>query len=125
MSDVALGVLVGAVGVAFAFVVLFIARKGLISTRYALGWLFVAGCLTLGGLFAGVLDAVASWLGVASGSLVAALVAGALLAITVQLSITVSGLLEIVRTLAESIALLEERIRRLETARSEGVEETP
>lgn len=120
MSDLALALLAGAAGVVFATAILLIARRGNLSTRYTLGWLFVAACVVLSGLFAGAVDTVASWIGVSPDALVVTVVAAALLALTVQLSITVSGLTEIVRTLAESVAILEERIRRLERGGEQG-----
>ena len=100
-------------GICFALMIVFLARRGRLSMRYTLGWLFVAGSVMLGGLFAGLIDPVASWLGVSSSTVIIGLVTVTLLAITVQLSITVSGLTEQVRTLAEGQAILEERIRHV------------
>lgn len=123
MSDLALTLVISSIGVAFGVVVVLIARRGSLSTRYMLGWLFVAACVVVGGLFSGLVDPVADLVGVSPEALVVSAVGAALLALTVQLSITVSGLTEIVRTLAESHALLEEQVRRLEIPPAPGPED--
>jgi len=110
--------LVSGAGVCLAAMVLVIARRGILSMRYTLGWLFVAACLVLGGLFGGVIDHVADALDVEPVAIVLTAVMVGFLGITVQLSISVSGLIELVRTLAESNALLEQRVAAIETARS-------
>lgn len=99
-------------GVLFGVIVISIARKGILSMRYTFGWLFIAACIVLGGVLSGVFGRLASALDIAALPLVVALAAVGLLAITVQLSITVSGLTETVRTLAESVAMLEEKLER-------------
>jgi len=103
-------------GLAFATMVLLIARRGILSMRYTLGWLFVAGCVIVGGLFSSLVKPLASAIDVDPVAVVLAGAMAGLLGITVQLSITVSGLTEVVRTLAESHAILEERVRRLDGA---------
>ena len=123
MSDLALTLVISSIGVVFGVVVVLIARRGSLSTRYMLGWLFVAACVVVGGLFSGLVDPVADLVGVSPEALVVSAVGAALLALTVQLSITVSGLTEIVRTLAESHALLEEQVRRLEVPPAPGPED--
>ena len=102
-------------GVAFAVVILVLARRGHLSMRYTLGWLFVGGCIMIGGLSTGLVGPLADFFGVSSTALVITVATIALLALTVQLSITVSGLLEQTRTLAEGVALLEQRIEQLST----------
>lgn len=114
MTHLAQILLATAAGLSFATVIIVIARRGKLSMRYTLGWLFVAGCMVVGGLFSGLVEPLADALGVEPVAFVAVGAALALLALTVQLSITVSGLMEVVRTLAESYALLEERVRRYE-----------
>jgi len=106
-------VLVASGGAAFAAVILLLARRGRLSMRYTLGWLFVAFCVSIGGLLAGLVDPVAEWVGVSPQAIVVTVAALALLSLTVQLSITVSGLTEKVRTLAELNAILEERAKRV------------
>lgn len=111
-------------GVAFSVVILLIARRGNLSMRYTLGWLFVGGCIMIGGLSTGLVGPLADFIGVSSNALVITVAAIALLALTVQLSITVSGLLEQTRTLAEGTALLEQRIEQLSTERRSAPPET-
>jgi hypothetical protein len=103
-----------AAGAFFALLILVLARRGRLSMRYTLGWLFVAGCIMVAGLASGFVGPIADFLGISPGALVFATATTAMLALTVQLSITVSGLIEHTRTLAESVALLGERVRRLD-----------
>lgn len=99
-----------AVSISLSIVILALARRGQLSMRYTLGWIFVAICISIGGLFSGLVKPIADALGVGSAVLVVGVAASGLLAITVQLSISVSGLIEANRTLAESIAILRERL---------------
>ena len=96
-------------GMSFAALIIVIARRGVLSMRYTLGWLFVAACVVLGGLFGGVVEVIADALHVQPVEVVVAAAMAGLLGITVQLSISVSGLTEAVRTLTEANALLEAR----------------
>ncbi len=107
--------LTAAFGLLFVVLVVLISRRGNLSMRYTLGWLFVAGCIVLGGVFTGLLDPIARLLHVDTVAVVLALAMLGLLAITVQLSISVSGLIEHVRTLAEASAIHEEEIFRLKS----------
>lgn len=100
-------------GLAFCAAILLISRSGRLTMRYTLGWLFVGVCIMIGGLLTGVIGPVADFVGVSPNALVITVAAIALLGLTVQLSITVSGLLEQARTLAERSALLEQRIERI------------
>ena len=90
--------------------------------RYALGWIFVAVCIAIGDLFGGLVTPVADVLDIHSTVLIVGVAAGGFLALTVQLSISVSGLTETNRALAESIAILQARIEALETKRVDGNE---
>lgn len=114
-----------AVGTAFALLIVLLARRGLLSMRYTLGWLFVAACILIGGLLYGLIGPIATWFGVSAAQLVLGSISLALLGLTVQLSITVSGLTEQVRILAESAALLRERIERDRAELSSGSSGTP
>ena len=108
-----------AVSVCLTLVVLAMARRGRLSMRYTIGWIFVAFCVAIGGLFGGLVEPLANALDVDSAVLVAGVAATGLLALVVQLSISVSGLAETNRTLAESVALLQERLEAIEAARSD------
>lgn len=114
MSQWAVVILAALAGFAFAGAILLIARRGILSMRYTIGWLFVAACVAVGGVLGWLIDPIADALDVEPVAIVVAVAVMALLAITVQLSISVSGLTEASRTLAQSIALLEQRVRDLE-----------
>lgn len=100
-------------GLAFSSLIVLLARRNHLSMRYTLGWLFVGGCIMVGGLSTGLVGPLADFIGVSSDALVITVATIALLALTVQLSITVSGLLEQTRTLAEGNALLAADIEQL------------
>lgn len=119
MSSSATVIFTVAVGLLLALAVLVIARRGILSMRYTLGWLFVAACIMASGLLGPLLKPLASALGLETPVVLLGFASIALLALTVQLSITVSGLTERARTLAEAHALLRERVEQLEAA-SEG-----
>jgi hypothetical protein len=106
-------VLLGSCG--FGTVVIIAARRRLLSIRYMVGWLFVVACLAVGGMFSGLITPIARALNVDPGTMVFAITTLAILLVALQLSITASGLTESVRSLAEANALLEERVRRLES----------
>lgn len=110
------------VSISLVVVALLLARRSLMSMRYALGWIFVAVCIAIGGLFGGLVTPVADVLDIHSTVLIVGVAAGGFLALTVQLSISVSGLTETNRALAESIAILQARIEALETKRVDGNE---
>jgi hypothetical protein len=98
-------------GVALAVVIVALVRHRLITTRYALGWLAIALFVVLGALFTGFVGSVGDVAGMTPTAVLLAVATIVLLAITIQLSISVSGLQSQVRDLAESHALLEERDR--------------
>ena len=100
------------IGLVFAGAVVLIARRGSLSMRYTLGWLFVAACVVASGLFGQLIKPAATALDL--DPVVLGFASVALLCLTVQLSITVSGLTELVRSLAEAHAILRERLDRLE-----------
>jgi hypothetical protein len=118
MSQWAVVILAALAGLAFAAAILLIARRGILSMRYTIGWLFVAACVAVGGLLGWLIDPLADALDVEPVMIVVAVAMMALLAITVQLSISVSGLTEASRTLAQSNALLEQRVHELEAHQS-------
>jgi hypothetical protein len=103
-----------ALGLVFAIAVVLIARRGILSMRYTLGWLFVAACVVAAGLLGRLIKPIASALDLDPAVVLLGFASFALLCLTVQLSITVSGLTERARTLAEASAILKERLDRLE-----------
>lgn len=110
MSNSTAQVLVAAIGcVAFLLVIYRLARRQQLTFRYAVGWLTLFGI----GVLATALLPVTIWLAeqlrVTPSALIAVGGLVMLLIICIQLSISISGLQEQVRTLAERIAELESR----------------
>ena len=97
-------------GVALAGVIVFLVRRRLVTTRYALGWLAIAAFVTLGALFTGLVNDIGEVAGMTPTAVFLAVATIVLLAIAIQLTISVSGLQAQVRDLAESHALLEARV---------------
>ena len=99
------GIIIGASSALFAVIVYLLARRQALSFRYAVGWLAL---LTVGALSSVLIPAaqpLATFVGVTPGVIVSAAGVVTLLAICVQLSISISGLQEHVRMLSEEIAL--------------------
>jgi len=95
-------------------VILGLARRRLLTTRYALGWLAVGALVALAALtipFVGRLGKVANITPTAVLLMISSVL---LLAISIQLSISVSLLQERLRTTAEAHALLARSVRDLE-----------
>ena len=95
--------------------VLFLSRRGRLSFRYTAGWLgffLLSGFL---GLFSPLTQPMARWLGVTPGVVLTFAAAVALLAICIQLSISISGLQEQIRRLSEDLAILEEHSQEDQT----------
>jgi len=85
-----------------------LARRQLLSFRYALGWLgFLLGASVLS-LFSPLVEPIANFVGVSPAVVVAGSSAAALLVICLQLSIIISGLQDQVRRLSEEVALRED-----------------
>lgn len=85
--------------------ILVLARRQRLSFRYAVGWLLFLGLGAVSSLLLPAVQPIASGLGVTPGVVVSSFAVIALLAICIQLSISISGLQEQVRTLAEEVAL--------------------
>lgn len=86
--------------------VLVLARRQRLSFRYTIGWLLFLGLGAVSALLLPVVQPVARELGVTPGVVVSSFAVMALLAICIQLSVSISGLQEQVRSLAEESALL-------------------
>ncbi len=110
--------LLGVLGLLFALVIVVLARFQLLTLRYTLGWFLVAASIAASGALNSVAKPLANELDLRPIELLLGFSLATLLLITVQLSITASGLTQMVRTVTESLALSEERIRRLERAGS-------
>jgi len=97
---------IAAVALVFAVSILRLARRQLLSFRYAVGWLVLAAVALLAGLLIPIVGPVADRLRIEEFTLVAALAVIVLLVVCVQLSISISGLQRQVQRLAEEIAIL-------------------
>jgi len=101
-------------GVVMFLVALGLARRQLLSLRYGLGWMAVAVLLVVAavGLFA--LGGVPKSLPFTPTGAITGIGLACVLALMLQLSISLSGHQEAIRQLSEANALLEERLARLE-----------
>ncbi len=116
MSNVAVQALLVALGGLGLLVVVFLlARRGLLSLRYALGWMAVSMLLLGAALLLVLIGGISHSLPITPTGLLAGVGLAFLLAVCLQLSISLSGQQEAIRELSESNALLGERLQRLET----------
>lgn len=90
--------------------VVLLARRQLISLRYALGWTLISTSGVAAALLVPLVQPVARQFGMSPTGLLLALATLILLGITLQLSVSVSGLQRQIQDLAEAQALLASRI---------------
>ena len=115
MSNLAIQSLVLAGGAVAMFLIVFaLSRRGLLSLRYALGWMAVSALLLLAAIGIALIGGIGKTLPFTPTGLITAVGLGFLLLITLQLSISLSGHQEAIRELSEANALLEERVARVE-----------
>jgi hypothetical protein len=115
MSNLAIQSLLVAGGAVVMFSIVFaLSRRGLLSLRYALGWMAVSTLLVLVAIVIAQVGGVGKTLPFTPTGLIASVGLGFLLLITLQLSISLSGHQEAIRELSEANALLEERLARVE-----------
>lgn len=89
-------------------------RRGLLKEKYAVLWLFFAAAALFFAIFPSVLSRISSFLGVVNpANLLFFFTIVLLVVVSVQLSYELSRHEARIRRLAEEIALLEERMRRL------------
>lgn len=111
MSTQTLQVLLAALAsVIAAAVVVRLARRQLLSFRYTVGWLVLAALGVFAGIAIPLVAPVAHALGVSPAALLAVSAAVLVLAISIQLSISISGLQQQNRTLTEELSRLRQRI---------------
>lgn len=111
--------ILAASGILLVVVIIALVRRRLITTRYALGWLAIALFVVLGAAFTNAVSSVGDISGMTPTAVFLAVATVVLLAITLQLSISVSGLQAHVRDITESQALLESHSTDREPARRE------
>jgi hypothetical protein len=115
MSNVAVqSLLVALGGVGLLIVVFLLARRGLLSLRYALGWMAVSMLLLAAAVLLVLIGGISHSLPITPTGLLAAVGLAFVLAVCLQLSISLSGQQEAIRALSEANALLAERLQRFE-----------
>ena len=107
-------ILIGSGGLLLCLVVVVLARRRLISLRYALGWTAISFIGLLGALLTWLVEPIATLFGMSPTGVLLAGATGVLLAIALQLSVSVSGLQAQLRDVAEAHALLAGRVRELD-----------
>ena len=115
------GALIALGGVLLAAAAVTLARRRLITLRYALGWLAIAVTTLIGAAAASLVTPLAELFSMTATGVLLAGATVLLVAIAVQLSISVSGLQAQLRELAEAHALLANRLDEVD-ARTEGGE---
>jgi hypothetical protein len=116
MSNVAVQALLVALGGLGLLVVVFmLARRRLLSLRYALGWMAVSMLLLGAALILVLIGGISHSLPITPTGLLAGVGLAFVLAVCLQLSISLSGQQEAIRELSEANALLAERLQRLES----------
>lgn len=86
--------------------VVYLSRRGRLSFRYTIGWICIAMTGILSGIFVLVVEPVAALLGFSAAGLVGLITLAFVVIISVQLSISISGLQRQLRAVAEEVARL-------------------
>ena len=84
-----------------------LARTEKLSFRYAVGWMSLSAIGVGGGLASPAIEPVAKFLGITSSALIGLLAVLLLVTLSIQLSVSISGIQGQNRRLAESVALLQ------------------
>jgi Uncharacterized conserved protein (DUF2304) len=108
------GLLIAVGGLALVGIVTTLARRRMISIRYAFGWLAIALLTIIAAAAASLVNPIARTFDMTGTAVFLAGATMILVAIAIQLSISVSGLQNQLRDLSESHALLTERVEQLE-----------
>jgi hypothetical protein len=91
-------------------IILAIARRQLISFRYTIGWLGLCAVTFLGALLVPVVEPIARFLKIDPFTVVGGSALLMLLAICIQLSISISGLQRQLYDVNEAVALLRDKV---------------
>ena len=101
---------VAVIAVLLGSFILAIARRQLISFRYTIGWLSLCAITLLGALLIPVVEPIARFLKVDPFTVVGGSAFLVLLAICIQLSISISGLQRQLNDVNEVVALLRDKV---------------
>jgi len=96
--------LVALLGLLLGAIVLFLARRGLLSLRYTIGWFGIASLGLLGAIIVPVVQPIAGALDLSAAALMAFVAVAVLLAITVQLSVSISGIQRQIANVVDELA---------------------
>ena len=111
MSRQAIQILeVAIIAVLMGTIVLCIARRQMISFRYTIGWLGLCAVTLIGALLVPVVEPIARFLKVDPFTVVGGSAFLILLAICIQLSISISGLQRQIHDVNEVVALLRDKV---------------
>jgi hypothetical protein len=97
-------------GLALFALVVVLARRQLLTLRYVIAWSIIAGIGIVGALLIRVVEPLADRFGITPTGVLLAGASTVLLAIALQLSISVSSLQRAIRDLAEDNALMAQRL---------------
>ena len=115
MSNISIQSVIVAVGAIAMFSIVFsLSRRGLLSLRYALGWIVVSSAALIGALVTALIGGVGRTLPFTPTGLIAAAGLAFLTLVALQLSISLSGNQDAIRELTETVAFLEERLAQVE-----------
>ena len=103
---------IAVISVMFMVLIAFLTKRQRISFRYTIGWFVVFFISATAGLFVSLVSPIAELLQISTSMVFVGIVVIALLLISIQLSISISGLQRQLRDLAENIALLKEQVER-------------
>ena len=121
MTNVAIqSLLVTVGGLGLLVGVFLLARRGLLSLRYALGWMAVSVLVVVAALVLLLIGGISHSLPLTPTGLLASVGIAFVLVISLQLSISLSGQQEAIRELSEANALLGERLHRMEEQTMSG-----
>ena len=103
---------IAVISVMFMVLIAFLTKRQRISFRYTVGWFVVFFISATAGLFVSLVSPIAELLQISTSMVFVGIVVIALLLISIQLSISISGLQRQLRDLVENVALLKERVER-------------
>jgi hypothetical protein len=103
---------IAVISVMFMVLIAYLTKRQRISFRYTVGWFAVFFISATAGLFVPLVLPIAELLQISTSMVFVGIVVIALLLISIQLSISISGLQRQLQDLAENVALLKERVER-------------
>jgi hypothetical protein len=98
--------IVAAVALLFGLVIVFLARSQKISFRYTVGWLCLAGIALGAGFLIPLVNPIAGWLKLSAVSVLVGLSVSILLAVCIQLSISICGLQRHLKIVIEELGII-------------------